>query len=324
MIVVGAWLAVACGCGGSSSTPAYTTPVAPDPGPLAISCPPVTTPATSAQGAPVTFPAPTTTGGRAPISVSCTPASGQTFPVGSTSVTCTATDAATSSAKCGFEVAVTAPPRISATKFLAFGDSITAGEVTVPVVTGTGDRATVSLPLQVVPAASYPAVLSGKLRQRYVAQAITMENAGKPGEAIVDGYTRFQTTLTSAQPEALLLLYGYNDCNSDSRAVQRALNTMGDMVRYAKARGAKVYVATLTPGIADRLRTLPEANVLAFNSGIRALAASEHVGLLDLYQLALPDVDGWIGVDGLHPTEAGYANIADAFYKTLIAELETR
>ncbi len=43
-------------------------------------------------GAVVTYPAPTATGGTPPISVSCSPASGAFFPIGTTTVTCTATD----------------------------------------------------------------------------------------------------------------------------------------------------------------------------------------------------------------------------------------
>ena len=43
-------------------------------------------------GAVVTWPAPTTTGGTPPVVVTCVPASGSFFPLGATTVTCTATD----------------------------------------------------------------------------------------------------------------------------------------------------------------------------------------------------------------------------------------
>jgi hypothetical protein len=48
-------------------------------------------------------------------------------------VQCTATDTLNRSNSCSFTVTVSRTPQLSVTKFLAFGDSITAGEVTFPV-----------------------------------------------------------------------------------------------------------------------------------------------------------------------------------------------
>ena len=89
--------------------------------------------ATSADGATVVYPAPTVSGGRASVAVSCSPAAGTQFPTGVTTVACSATDAAAATSTCSFRVNVTRVPELSATRFLAFGDSVTAGEVTVPV-----------------------------------------------------------------------------------------------------------------------------------------------------------------------------------------------
>lgn len=76
-----------------------------------ISCPPnQTVPASGATcGAPVTYPAPTTVGSCG--TVTCTPASGSTFPLGTTTVTCTTT----AGPSCSFTVTVTnAPPTANA------------------------------------------------------------------------------------------------------------------------------------------------------------------------------------------------------------------
>jgi hypothetical protein len=65
---------------------------------------------TVASGSPVTFPTPTASDlvdGSVPAT--CSPASGTTFPVGATKVTCTATDAAHNAATASFTVTVTAP-----------------------------------------------------------------------------------------------------------------------------------------------------------------------------------------------------------------------
>jgi len=64
-------------------------------GPLTLSNVPsnITTGATSTSGAPVTYTPPTAGGGDASTpSVSCSPASGSLFPIGTTTVTCTAND----------------------------------------------------------------------------------------------------------------------------------------------------------------------------------------------------------------------------------------
>src|SRR5688500_9934436 len=83
-------------------------------------------------------------------------------------------------------------PRISRTRFLAFGDSFTAGEVTTPTM-GTQGSIT---KLIVVPTASYPTVLQSRLQATYTTQAsaISVANAGEPSERILDGVQRFPGT----------------------------------------------------------------------------------------------------------------------------------
>ena len=38
----------------------------------------------------------------------------------------------------------------------------------------------------------------------------------------------------------------------------------------------------------------------------------------------LPDVQRYIGIDGLHPNEAGYAKIADLFFQAIQTNFEVR
>ncbi len=76
-------------------------------GTLSIFCPPdtsVTT--TNPAGKVVYYGTPGTVGGCPPITVTCNPPSGSTFPVGVTTVTCTATDAQGNTASCSFSVTV--------------------------------------------------------------------------------------------------------------------------------------------------------------------------------------------------------------------------
>ena len=77
---------------------------------LAILCPPgMTVTATTPAGAVVNYPPPTVAGNCGPISVVCSPPSGSPFPIGTTIVNCTATDAQGNSATCTFPVRVRKP-----------------------------------------------------------------------------------------------------------------------------------------------------------------------------------------------------------------------
>ena len=80
--------------------------------PLKITCPtiaPVTATGNS-EKARVTFPDPEFSGGTAPFAVSCMPKSGSQFEIGTTTVSCKATDAASQTAACKISVTVLTPP----------------------------------------------------------------------------------------------------------------------------------------------------------------------------------------------------------------------
>ena len=62
-----------------------------------------------------------------PVLVSCSPQSGGSFPLGNTTVNCTATDAARQQATCSFQVTLRSILSRAST-FVAFGDSVTEGE----------------------------------------------------------------------------------------------------------------------------------------------------------------------------------------------------
>jgi lysophospholipase L1-like esterase len=290
-----------------------------------LTCPaPVTVPSTTAM-TPVTFAAPTASGGQAPVTTSCTPASGSAFPAGTTIVNCQATDARAQTATCQVTINVVRLPTLEATRFLAFGDSITAGEVTVPIGT-MGDTPGI-LPLIVVPSASYPSRLLPQLQARYTTQAaeLVMVNEGKPAESATSGVPRLGQVLANGNHEVLLLLHGYNDMlGSGASAIPRVSRALDDMARDARARGLRVYLAMLTPPIPGRQRSIPDAVIRQMNDEIRVIAAGEDAELVDLYTALAPDLTRYIGVDGLHPTEAGYQRMADEFFVRIRATLEAR
>ena len=315
----------AAACGDDAPTP--TAPTPPTVQPFALQCP-ADVLGQSTSGAPVAIqvPAATTTGGVLPVTVSCAPA-GTPFPVGSTRVTCGATDARGSTASCSFSVNV-APPPLGRTLFLAFGDSMTAGEVTTPAGTALGVDGFPNFRQIVVPSESYPTKLLALMRTRYFTQAsqFVMTNAGLPREWAVDGAARLPGVLTAANPQVLLLLAGANDIEAlrTPAAVTDALNAMLTMARTARQRGIAVFVGTLPPVRPGGRLSLPTSLVQSFNDGIRARAAAEGAVLVDLQAAMAANVTTFIGIDGLHPTEAGYQRMAETFFTAIRTTYEGR
>lgn len=203
-------------------------------------------------------------------------------------------------------------PRLSRTRFLAFGDSLTSGEVTTPSSRNV-----------VLPSAAYPTQLYFLLTNRYPQQAATINvaNAGLGGEQADQGEARFLSACAAATPEAVLLLEGVNGISDGTDPIVRALTMM---VEEAEGLGARVFIATLVPTIEGRQRSQSVLRVQELNARIRRLASDEGAVLVDLYTAMLPDAATLIGVDGLHPTEAGYKRMAELFFDAIRADLEVR
>ncbi len=91
-------------------TTAGTVPPPTVPPPPTIACPFNQT-ASSSDGNPVVvnYPAPTVSGGLAPLSTTCSPVSGSKFPVGNTAVRCTTTDSLNRAAACQSLISVIGP-----------------------------------------------------------------------------------------------------------------------------------------------------------------------------------------------------------------------
>jgi lysophospholipase L1-like esterase len=96
------------------------------------------------------------------------------------------------------------------------------------------------------------------------------------------------------------------------------------MVADARARGARVFLATPLPARPNGNRTIGEFFLIDWANRMRDVAAREGAVLVDIYNLLRPDVTRYIGVDGLHPNEAGYARIAELWFDAIRAELEVR
>lgn len=211
--------------------------------------------------------------------------------------------------------------RLSRTRFMAFGDSFTAGEVTTPIALSPAGAHRLIL----VPAASYPSVLQGRLQSTYPAQSasIAVINDGQPGELILEGLQRFPETFAASRAEVVLLMEGVNGLPLVGPDISTGVMRL--MVQEAKNGRARVFVGSMIPQVSSRPRgNTPVSELLAYNSVLQIMCTQESVTYVDLYNPMLPDAATLIGSDGLHPTEAGYRRIAELFLAAIKTELEER
>lgn len=267
----------------------------------------------------VTWTAPTTTGGQAPVTTTCTPESGSGFPVGTTNVTCRASDTAAQTASCSFSVTIAAAPQLSVTKFMAFGDSITQGVDSPPAFSGIWGPS--DWPK------GYPYKLNDLLKARYTDQTLTVLNDGLYGESIQTGLDRLPSEVGYYQPDVLMLLHGANDllAGRSEATTTYIVSRLDEMIRAARLRKSNIviFLATYPPqypgshgGGAPYVSTL--------NGKIATLATVSGVTLVDLYKDFAAAGTRLIGVDGLHPTDAGYTQMATSFSNAISAKLETK
>ena len=320
-------LAIACNSTPTTPTPPPTPTPTPTPvvvaDPPALTCPsPVTTTTTAATGATVTYASPSATGGQSPLSLECTPPSGGTFPIGTTQVRCTATDGLNRTASCTFGVTVSRSVTLTRTKFVAFGDSVTLG-----VVSSINPVPPPPYLLREVPNDAYPTVLRQLLAARYTtqAQAITVINYGRGGERAVDGIGRAQSAFNAERPDGALIMEGYNDLSTLGEAgIDPAVAAIGEMAKDARFRGARVFIGTLTPPPPNVNRGISNTTITRFNERLRAMARGENAVLVDVYSYFAADPDRYNSADGRHPNEAGYRQIAQAFFDAIQREFEVR
>ena len=311
-------------CGDGPTQPAPVDPFSQGPG---INCPsPVSITSPNNQPAVVVYGAATSSNGAPPVNVSCSPASQTVFPIGGTMVTCTATDARQRTASCTFAVNVAAAPTIAFTRFVAFGDSMTAGEDGNTLSFSTPAASDRLRPYVLFPAPkTYPGVLQQLLAARYTAQTITVGNQGNPAERVAPAGTRarFSGVVGSGQYDSVLIMEGANDLTDRDAAVFGAvIDSLQAMLRDARSRGVRPYLATIPPQVPGGSRALAWSPVAPFNDRVRALAASEGVTLVDVYAMLVSNTALYINNDGEHLTEQGYAKIAEVFFTSLRSTLE--
>ncbi len=131
--------------------------------------------------------------------------------------------------------------------------------------------------------------------------------------------------LRTYQPQIVTLMIGTNDMDLqfDVANAPGRLGALLDSI-FQTAPGVAVVVAQITPTSDDALNQ----RIAAFNAAMPALvgahaSAGRHIQLVDMYG-AMTSVAGYqtaLLTDRLHPNEAGYALMADVWYRALAAML---
>src|SRR3954466_13938761 len=206
-------------CGGHSGGPGPSPVVQPP----QIACPSeVVVKQVPGSSQAVDYPPPMVTGGAPPVTTNCTRASGSSFPLGTTSVTCAASDAQSRQASCSFNVTL-AGFTIAATKYDAFGDSLTAGEEGRPNI----------VPGVIVVPNAYPTRLQEAFGATYPGQGVTVINRGESLATVERTVALIRQFTPIDKPDSALILAGYNNltagCGSRGSGTPACNRAIGDV-----------------------------------------------------------------------------------------------
>jgi lysophospholipase L1-like esterase len=195
--------------------------------------------------------------------------------------------------------------------YLAFGDSITAGD---------GSRGS----------RGYRSALQSRLREYWGGRAEVL-NDGIESTRSDDGRDRIAGSLAAERPAYVLILYGTNDWNLSAchRVITCfTIENTRSMIRQAKAAGTIPVVSTIipvNPAYVNRLADERNFWVDETNKALVPMARAEGAIVADL-NLAMkaespPLVD--LFADHVHPNDRGYGAMADAFFRALTQPVGT-
>lgn len=188
--------------------------------------------------------------------------------------------------------------------YLAFGDSITGGE-------GSSDGD------------GYASRLQRKL-QAHLGQAEVVKD-GLTATRSNRGADRLPSSLR-VRPAYTLIHYGTNDWNMGeckSHIPCYTIDSLRSMVREVRGRQGLPILATLIPGNPIVAAQQPERNmwVAVIDARIRDMAREENVVVADMEAAFLHAPNFEYGVhytDHVHPNDAGYEVMAQAFFEAIV------
>lgn len=186
--------------------------------------------------------------------------------------------------------------------YMAFGDSITRGD-------GSD-------------AGGYPRMLQALLGNHF--GVVTVSNRGADSTNSFEAVERIRRNLVGSRPAFTLVLYGTNDWHAPQCQESAAapgcptIANLREVLDEVKGFGSRPFLATIPP-VNPALN--PEGRnrwVAESNERIRALAQQEGAFLVDLEKafLAQSNLAGLFS-DHVHPNDAGYRVMAEAFFEAI-------
>jgi len=152
-------------------------------------------------------------------------------------------------------------------------------------------------------------------------------NLGVSGSLAAQAGLEQVPTATGLRPQLVTIWLAVNDLNANVSAADYATGLRKVVAPLVSLTEARVFV-----GNVPDLRTVPAyagtdqagllARITAYNAAIAALAASfpGRVTVVDLFTGSGPLVSTiTVSADGFHPSDAGYALIADRFATAIVA-----
>lgn len=187
-----------------------------------------------------------------------------------------------------------APPAPTAPRIVALGDSLTAG---------------LGLPRE----QAYPAVLQRKLQEAGIPFEVV--NAGVSGDTTADGLRRTNWAL-EGDVRLLILALGANDGLRGLPASQMKTNLQG-IIHRARQRAIPVLLVGM-----EAPPNYGEQYAAAFRQVFQDLARENKVPFVPFLLEGVAGVPTLNQGDGIHPTSAGAARIADHLWPAVETMIE--
>jgi acyl-CoA thioesterase I len=167
---------------------------------------------------------------------------------------------------------------------------------------------------------NWPTDLADKLSQR-----VHLINLGIPGITLHDALNLELPVALDSHPELVTIWLGVNDIankvpiNSYSHDLDLMLTRLESQAPPAHILIANIPELTLLPYFISYNQQILHQIIEEYNATINHEAQQHHAILVNLSQqnYNLRDHPEYISNDGLHPTDLGYLQLAELFYKTL-------
>ena len=233
-------------------------------------------------------------------------------------VSCTAGPAATGAATAAATRPTTAAPTLFVTTSTPTAAPPTAAPAFRYVAIGASD--TVGVGASDPRSGSWPARVAARLPA-----GIDYVNLGVSGSLASQAMREQVPTALSLRPALVTIWLAVNDLNANVSAADYSTALRSVLAPLVSGTAARIFVGDVpdlrsVPAYAGTDQSALFARITAYNAAITAIAATfpGRVSVVDLFTGSAPLVSTiTVSADGFHPSDAGYALIADRFLKAI-------